>query len=291
MGSRQRRRLLVFLACIQYAGSDMRSGSGLGPRQGGLPLRGCRRQDKCGLASRLAALRGGGDSPGDDGESGAEMSSGFENEREMVVPKRSPSIHAAAEQGRALALADPSKPLSLEVRRCYDQAANWGYEGANVTVVKLAAAEWHVKTAEGVEVRGPFELEEGSRGVLHRLRWGWRISSLEGPDVGINVLGGPWLLRQCKLRCCDTTVVQARGTANLTLDDCFIGGEGKGESADGPAEASDGLNAGGHAHVLATDCTFQVCPPPRRVLTRTHCTLRTCAPPAFPQLYDGFAPP
>ena len=262
-----RRRLTVLLALIQYAGSDLRSGSVLGPHQGGQCVRGCRGHDlpRRSLASKLAALRGGGDL-GEDEESSAEMSSGFENERAMVVPRRIPSLHAAAEQGRALALADPTKPLSIEVRsKCWDQAGNWGCEGSDVTVVKFAAAQWHVRTAEGVDLRGPLELEEGSSGVIHRLRWGWRITTLSGPEVGINVLGGPWLLRQCKLRCCDTMVVQARGTANLTLEDCFVGGEGHVDTADGPSEAGDGLNVGGHAHVLATDCTFQVRAPARRL--------------------------
>ena len=261
--------VLILCALLQHAGSRTSTNLYLQPGQRqNVPLR--YRQSR--LPHRgipgLAALRGGaaartaniGDAEQEDEERDTVMSHvDDDEERTLVIPTRFPSIPAAVDHGRSLAKKDPKQVVSVEVRHgVSDVSVSWGFERALIDNVTLSKGCWDVRTAEGVDVSGPLELAAGSQGVLHRLRWNWRFHMSSPAVVGIEVRGGPWLFRQCKLRCCDTVVLETRGAADVSLEDCFVGGEGTAVSAT-ITEASDGINAGGTSRVVARDCTFQFC--------------------------------
>ena len=180
-----------------------------------------------------------------------------------VAEKRAvPDGPAAGEQARQI-LVGVNTP---------DDFCEWCTQEDGFRTVIISERAMSLRMEDGVELLGPIALLPSSDGTFTRWKWGCVFSFRLQQEAALFAAGGPWRMKRCVLRATDMPVVRAYASANLTLDDSFVGGfsgdialedearsDGSGKLDEGGGRCTQALLVEENATVLASDCTMQYC--------------------------------
>jgi hypothetical protein len=158
-----------------------------------------------------------------------------------------------------------------------EDSREWGtpHDGFTPLIIRGAMS---LRMEDGVNLRGPMDLQPSSSGMLLRWKWGCSLNLNLRQEAALCVAGGPWYMNRCVLRAADMPVVRAFGAANLTLHDDFVGGFSSLTSRleGAPPGGSNSMRADSEDHGAATRCTQALLLEGNTSTAASDCTLQFC---------------